>query len=253
MIRILICVGFVVALHLSAAAMVGGAQPASDAITRQIVMILAPRGYCTGTMIARDLVLTAAHCVPPGAEYKVLDRIGAAQPAVKDIGNIARHPQFSHDAYIRHRATADIALVKLTAPLAGASTASIDASGFRGAVGDRLMIAGYGLSARGDGSTGGTPRMATLVVTGQPGTLQLRLYDPQTKNERPGLGACTGDSGAPAFRSNGGALALVGLVSWTTAARNEDGCGGLTGLTPTVRYRDWIIQQAAKMGSPLGP
>jgi hypothetical protein len=233
-----------------AAALVGGAAPAPEALARQLVMILGPRGFCTGTVIARDLVLTAAHCVPAGAAYKLIERVGA-NPVPKDIASLARHPQFSHDAYLRHRATADVAVLKLAAPLAGAQVAALDASGYRGAVGDRIVIAGYGLAARGDGATGGVARMASLVVTGQPGTLQIRLYDAQTRNERAGLGACTGDSGAPAFRDAGGRLAVIGLVSWTTAARNEDGCGGLTGLTPIVRYKDWIAGAAAKMGSPL--
>ena len=43
--------------------------------------------------------------------------------------------------------------------------------------------------------------MATLAVTGKPGSLQIRLFDPATRNKRPGLGGCTGDSGAPAFES----------------------------------------------------
>jgi secreted trypsin-like serine protease len=249
--RPLPALAFSLFLCTPAAALVGGAPPASEALTRQLVMILGSRGFCTGTMIARDLVLTAAHCVPAGADYKLLDRGGAQKPALKDIATIARHPQFSQDAYLRHRATADVALVKLAAPLAGIAPAAIDASGFRAAVGDRLLVAGYGLAARGDGATGGTARMASLVVTGQPGTLQIRLYDPQTKNERAGLGACTGDSGAPAFHDNGARLVVIGLVSWTTAARNEDGCGGLTGLTPLVRYKDWIANAARKLGSHL--
>jgi secreted trypsin-like serine protease len=231
------------------AALVGGAETASAALARHLVMILGSRGFCTGTMITRDLALTAAHCVPADAAYKLIERAGSAAP--RDIASIARHPQFSIDAYRQHRATADVALVKLAAPLAGIAPAAIDANGFRAAVGDRLLVAGYGLAVRGDGATGGTARTASLVVTGRPGTLQIRLYDPETRNERPGLGACTGDSGAPAFRDAGGRLAIVGVVSWTTAARNEDGCGGLTGLTPLVRYRDWIVDTARRLGSAL--
>src|SRR5439155_3128507 len=103
----------------------------------------------------------------------------------------------------------------------------------------------------GDGKSGGTLRAATLVATGQPGTLQIRLVDPVTKGERPGLGACTGDSGAPVFRDIAGRLAVIGVVSWSTGPNNSDGCGGLTGVTPLVRYRDWIMQTAAKLGSAL--
>jgi secreted trypsin-like serine protease len=91
------------------------------------------------------------------------------------------------------------------------------------------------------------------VATGQPGTLQIRLADPATNGERGGLGACTGDSGAPVFREIGGALAVVGVVSWSTGPALSDGCGGLTGVTPLTRYRAWIVEQARKMGAPLSP
>ena len=106
---------------------------------------------------------------------------------------------------------------------------------------------------RDSGKSGGAVRAATLVATGQPGTLQIRLADPVTKGERPGLGACTGDSGAPVYRDVGGALKVVGVVSWSTGPALSDGCGGLTGVTPLARYRAWIVEQAGKMGAPLAP
>ena len=115
------------------------------------------------------------------------------------------------------------------------------------------MVAGYGVAVRDDGKSGGTVRAATLVATGQPGTLQIRLADPATSGERAGLGACTGDSGAPVYRPIGGKLAVIGVVSWSTGPALSDGCGGLTGVTPLVRYRAWMLEQAAKMGSPLPP
>src|SRR5262249_59702927 len=84
-------------------------------------------------------------------------------------------------------------------------------AGGSAAAGARFVVAGYGVAVRGDGKTGGTVRAATLVATGQPGTLQIRLADPATKGERAGLGACTGDSGAPVYRDVGGALAVIGV------------------------------------------
>ena len=61
------------------------------------------------------------------------------------------------------------------------------------------MVAGLGVAMRGDGKSGGTVRAASLVATGRPGNLQIRLVDPATMGEKAGLGACTGDSGAPVF------------------------------------------------------
>ena len=144
--------------------------------------------------------------------------------------------------------------MKLAAPLPPEfAPAALAQPGCPIAVGDAFMVAGYGVAVRGDGKTGGTIRTAKLVATGQPGSLQLRLVDPVTRGERAGLGACTGDSGAPVFAAAGGALAIVGVVSWSTGPRLTAGCGGLTGVTPLARYRDWVLEAARRMGSPVRP
>ena len=124
----------------------------------------------------------------------------------------------------------------------------------RVAVGDTLTVAGFGVTRNGTPLGLGIPREARLTVTGKPGSLQIRLFDPATRNARPGLGACTGDSGAPAFATDAaGAIRLIGVVSWSTAPNDEEGCGGLTGLTPLLLYRDWIVEAAKKLNSPLAP
>src|SRR5262249_34964746 len=178
----------------------------------------------------------------------------AHQPVLKDVARLARHPQFDLNTLLAHRATADVALLKLAAPLgAGFAPAPLPPAARAVAVGDAFTIAGYGVAVRGDGKSSGRLRAATLVATGQPGTLQIRLVDPQAKGERAGLGACTGDSGAPVFADLGNGSGIVGVVSWSTGPKLAGGCGGLTGVTPLVRYRDWIVETARGFGSPLPP
>jgi hypothetical protein len=109
------------------------------------------------------------------------------------------------------------------------------------------------VTLRGDGRTGGTARATTLVVTGQPGPLQVRLFDPVSKGLSAGLGACAGDSGAPAFRPSSAGPAILGVVSWSTGPNLTAGCGGLTGVTPLARYRGWIVDTARRLGTPLTP
>ena len=117
--------------------------------------------------------------------------------------------------------------------------------------GDRFVITGFGATALGSDIGIGTPRAATLIATGKPGNLQIRLFDPATHDIRAGLGACTGDSGGPAFVESQGAFAVIGVVSWSTGPIGSDGCGGLTGITPLSLYRSWIVETAKKMGAPL--
>jgi secreted trypsin-like serine protease len=234
-------------------AMVGGAPPADPAIAQHVVLLVGSRGNsCSGVAIARDLVLTAAHCVLPGADYKLVT-FDAAQPQLNHIATVTRHPQFDLKMLLAHRATADVALLKLAAALPPAFAAAPLARADRVvAAGDEFTVAGYGVTVPGDGRTGGTARAATLAATGRPGTLQVRLFDPATRGERPGLGACSADSGAPAFETDQ-RHAVIGVVSWSTGPQLSDGCGGLTGVTPLARYRTWIVDTAAKMGAVLAP
>src|SRR5215831_9868910 len=226
------------AISAPAFAITGQAPPAQGYAAHAIVMLVDPRGdLCTGTALAPDLVLTAAHCVAADTRVKIFQ---TGQTVA--VRGVARHPQFNAAAYAASRATADVALLKLAAPMSDLVVPAKLAPARRVAVGETLTVAGFGVTAARTDHGLGEPRMATLIVTGQPGSLQIRLYDVATRNLRAGLGACTGDSGGPAFEP--ASEALIGVISWTTAPRDEEGCGGLTGVTPLLLYRQWVIDTA---------
>lgn len=226
----------------------GNAPPATGFAARPIVMVIDDReDLCSGTALARDLVLTAAHCVTRPIQYEV--KAYQNGQAIK-VRSIARHPRFDMAAYAASRATADIALLKLVSPLPDIVVPAALAAPRRVNVGETLSIAGFGVTIAGTPRGLGVPRMARLTVTGKPGSLQIRLVDPSTRNLSAGLGGCTGDSGAPAFDGDG--PLVIGVVSWSTAPADNEGCGGLTGITPLLNYREWIIDTAKKFNSPVG-
>ncbi len=97
-----------------------GSPPAANGVGRSVVMILGSYGTaCTATAIARDLLLTAAHCVQPGADYKLVGSAPGQEPVLKNIVRIERDPQFELKRLFGHLATADVALIKLDGAVAG--------------------------------------------------------------------------------------------------------------------------------------
>jgi secreted trypsin-like serine protease len=208
-----------------ALAITGHAPPASGALARAIVMLVDEDGdLCTATALARDVLLTAAHCVT--GDRRRFVRLYQVQARLA-VAGVKRHPGFDARAYAAARATADLALVKLNEPLPDIVKPAVLAPARRVAAGETLTIAGFGVTKAYTPYGLGIPREAKLAVTG--------------------LGCCTGDSGAPAFDAQG---RIVGVVTWSTAPNAEDGCGGLTGLTPILAYRGWIEKEIGQAGSP---
>jgi len=228
------------------AAMVGGATLADQIIARHVVLILGGHSLCSGVAIASDLVLTAAHCVLANGKYKLVTFDGR-RTVVNDVLRVVPHPQFSP------RADApDIALVKLApAPSSKLAPALFSERRAPPSVGERFVVAGFGVAAQGERRSAGTLRAATLVATSRPNSQQLNLVDPRRLGERAGLGVCNGDSGGPVFDERD--RALVAIVSWSGGSEGEPICGFVSGAIPVARYRYWIMETAEKLGSPLEP
>jgi hypothetical protein len=238
------------AIASPAQAITGSRSAPGEAAARAVVTVIGSRGnVCTGAMIAPQIVLTAAHCTAPGAAIRVVD-YSTTPPRLVTPRQVATHPRYSAQAMAAHRATADVALLLLPSPVPGKAPVPLGMPRLPIVPGAMFTVVGIGVTSSA-GDDVGTARAAGLTVTGQPGTLQIRLADPRTQNRAAGQGACTGDSGAPAFEDQNGRGVIVGVVSWSTGPNNSAGCGGLTGVTPLTLYRDWIVQTARGWGAAL--
>ncbi len=232
-------------------AIVGGGLANPETLARSVVTIIGSHGtVCSGSLIAPNIVLTAGHCIAPDTSYRVLDYT-TQPPRLLTAQKAMAHPQFNLKTMLAHRATADVALLLLPSAVPSKVPALLGTPRIPVVPGARFTVAGVGVTVSGGDDGVGTIRSASLVATGQPSGFQIRLVDPATNNIRSGLGACTGDSGAPAFEDQDGRAVIVGVVSWSTGAKNSDGCGGLTGVTPLTVYRDWILQTARSWGATM--
>lgn len=220
----------VLALATPARAIVGGG-PADPALTAETAMIVSTRGAtCTGVVLGPNVLLTAAHCVQPAADYAVVVFEGGA-PRLIPVNRIALHPSFDPNSFATRRPTPDLALVRLSEALPAAfRPAALTTEMALPPKRTAFTVAGYGVTRDGDGKSAGTLRTVSLPSIGTTGGIMVRLSDGAAK------GACTGDSGGPVLIEG----VVAGIIGWSTAAGGARGCGGVTGATLIGPQRAWI-------------
>jgi S1-C subfamily serine protease len=237
--RALIAAALLAAAPQPAAAIVGEAELAADGVAQHLVLVRTHGGLCTGAVIGQDLVLTAAHCLR-GAKMQV--RPFGERKFVAVTGS-DRHPRYIGGREAQPDSV-DLALLKLEHPLP-ARALPAQLARRPTSVGEAVLVAGYGLQDPDATTRGGRPRMATLITLDRRFGVNLVLRDP-TMAGNPQLGACSGDSGGPAFAVRD-SLVVIGVV-----AAAPERCGGVTFVTPTAPYNDWIVEAARKLGSAIG-
>ncbi len=198
----------------------------------EVVALILAEGsiLCTGSVIAPDVVLTAAHC----GEMGVLGDLvffGSSlfeEGALIEIASIEIHPDYDgedprHDLSILFLAEeTDVIPVRL-------DTRSVDSS-WTGTV---LHAVGFGNADGYSGKTGGIKRETDVDVSGVDTYI---LY-----HETPGQNTCSGDSGGPLFAEDDQGWVQTAVASFVYPIDTyEDYCSGGGGDVRLDKHLEWI-------------
>ena len=82
-----------------------GPSSEDKSFAAHVVMVLKrgvdQAGFCTGVVVAPQVVLTAAHCVAATRDMRIHYRDGSGQPVFVEVRAVATHPGFRPDALAR--------------------------------------------------------------------------------------------------------------------------------------------------------
>lgn len=212
-----------------------GEYPATGALVRGL------RFTCTATLIAPDVVVTAAHCL--GGDGWGDFGFTLEIDLTKDVTNVVpamithQYPDFREsEVFPGMGKKNDIGVVILEEPILGVPIERIDGDDdpIDLSTGTELQLCGYGRDSWSIAKTAGRKRDADVVVD------LANHWELQTLESGPQ--PCRGDSGGPVFAETQYGRRLVGIVSRAIGDSHKCDSGAI--YTRVAQYSDWIREAA---------
>lgn len=220
-----------------------GGNPMLDGYlnTLGVVMLLDTESgnLCSGTLIAKKTLLTAAHCIPK--DYRNLEVFFDANPfsEMSDVSAHSVETAHIHPKYLfsTDEASVDLALVILKVDAPKFLNLAQVPQGTELQKQADVTLYGYGKLTAQDENSAGVLRSTTMKISEvQNGFFKV--------DQSSGKGICDGDSGGPALIANRSGWALVGVSKMDSDIKGEGAaaCAGMGQFTEVHPHLEWITK-----------